>query len=588
MAHLDNQDLVLRIGGDSAKGGIVLTGETLARIAALSGLDVYTTRTIPAEIKGGHVMIQVRAAPYPLTSQGDELDMLLAYDQETFDRYYSLLKPGAVLVYNSNELKPPEDGSVVHYGLPLDQLAKSVGFARGWNIVAVGALVKLFDLDLDKAKDIIAAQLGRKGEDVLKNNLLALEAGYNYVRENFGDSSPYHLPSGPLQERLTLSGNQALAMGALAGGCTFYAGYPITPASDIMEFLANQLPKMGGTMIQAEDEMAALAMVLGASFTGARSMTATSGPGLDLMGELIGHAAMTETPCVIVDVQRCGPSTGMPTKVSQGDLMTAIYGSHDDTPRIVMAPVSIEDNFYQMVHAFNLAEKYQTPVIFLSDQDMSVRVQTIPPFDLSRVFVEQRLLHDPSHDGAGPYERYRVTEGGISPMSLPGMPGGQYTAEGLEHHPDGAPGFEPDLHQRMMEKRARKIQGALEYVERHQLWEEFGVADAPVALIGWGSTIGPVQEAAARAAENGMPVAVFYPKVLYPLPANQIARFLQNRQAVIVVEMNMSGQLADLLAARFGQTFLRLNKYRGHPFRASEIYAKIQQVYEQELERATA
>jgi len=588
MSVSDNQDLVVRIGGDSAKGGIVLTGETLARIAALSGLEVYTTRTIPAEIKGGHVMIQVRAAPYPVTSQGDDLDILLAYDQETYDRYYTLLKPGAVLVYNSNELQPPADSQIVHYGLPLDQIAKSVGFARGWNIVAVGALVKLLDLNLEKGKEVIIRQLGRKGEDVLKNNLLALEAGYKYVEEHFGAESPYHLPTRAQEERLALSGNQALAIGALAAGCKFYAGYPITPASDIMEFLAAELPRVGGTMVQAEDEMAALAMVLGASFTGVRAMTATSGPGLDLMNELIGHAVMTETPCVIVDVQRCGPSTGMPTKVSQGDLMTALYGSHDDAPRIVMAPVSIEDNFYLIIHAFNLAEKYQTPVIFLSDQDMSVRVQTIPPFDLSRVQIEPRLLYDPNDNSTGPYERYRLTEDGVSPMSLPGMPGGQYTAEGLEHYPDGAPGFEPDLHQRMMEKRARKIQRALEYVERWRLWEEFGDADAPVAIIGWGSTIGPVREAVARAAENGMPVAVFYPKVLNPLPVERIGRFIQNRQAVIVPEMNMSGQLADLLTVRFTRPFIRLNKYRGHPFRAGEIYDKIREVYERVIERATA
>jgi len=563
----------------------VLTGETLARIAALSGLEVYTTRTIPAEIKGGHVMIQVRAAPYPLTSQGDDLDMLLAYDQETYDRYYGLLKPGAVLVYNSNELRPPENGDIVHYGLPLDQIARSVGFSRGWNIVAVGALVKLFDLRLDKANEVITRQLGRKGADVLKSNLLALEAGYKYVEDHFSKESPYHLPSRPPVDRLTLSGNQALAMGALAAGCKFYAGYPITPASDIMEFLAAELPKVGGTMVQAEDEMAALAMVLGASFAGTRAMTATSGPGLDLMSELIGHGVMTETPCVVVDVQRCGPSTGMPTKVSQGDLRAALYGSHDDTPRIVVAPVSVEDCFYQIIHAFNLAEKYQTPVIFLSDQDMSVRVQTIPPFDLSRVHIEPRVLYQPDEDGSGPYERYRVTDSGISPMSLPGMPGGQYTAEGLEHHPDGSPGFEPDLHQMMMEKRARKLEGALPDIERWQMWEEFGDPDAPIAIMGWGSTIGPVREAVARAAQSGIAVAVFYPKVLAPLPAGRIARFIEHRRAIIVPEMNMTGQFADILTVRFNRPFIRLNKYRGHPFRAGEIYAKIQEVYESMIER---
>ena len=574
-----DHDLVVRIGGDSAAGGIVTTGEVFARIASFVGLEIYTTRTIPAEIKGGHVMFQVRVADQPVHSQGDELDLLVAYDQESFDRYYKLLKPDGIFVYNSNDLTPPQSSDIKVYGLPLNDLARKIDFTRGRNIILIGALVKLFDLPYDRAVQVVRKQLGRKKE-MLDQNLTALQTGYRWVEENVGRESPFHL-RGSLtdavqDERLVISGNQALSIGAIAAGCRFYAGYPITPASDIMEFLAVEFPKIGGTMIQAEDEIAAIGMAVGAAYTGLRAMTATSGPGLALMVEMLGHASMTETPLVIVDVQRAGPSTGMPTKVSQGDLRLAVFGGNDDAPRFVVAPVSVEDCFYQIIHAFNLAEKYQTPVLFLSDQDMSVRVQTIRPFDLSKVKQEPRLVWD----GSGKYERYADTPSGVSPMSLPGMPGGQYTAEGLEHYASGAPGFDPDLHSRNTEKRYRKLDSALADIEAWGMYEQFGDDDAALGIIGWGSTIGPVREAVARAKEARIPVAVFYPKALFPLPDAKLHAFLEKRQAVIVPEMNYTGQFAGMLRARaqsYGieRPIVKLNQYGGVPISTRQVYEQI-------------
>lgn len=581
---MQSNDMTVRVGGDSASGGIVTTGEIFARIAALSGLEVYTTRTIPAEIKGGHVMFQARMAPRPVWSQGDDLDMLIAFDQESIDRYHGLIKKDGFLIYNSNDGTPPPANGVKQYGLPLNDLAKTINFTRGRNIITIGAMVKLFDLPYGKADDVVQKQLGRKKE-LLEQNLLALKTGYEYVEKNIAKDSPYHLlASGQVieGERLLLTGNQAVSMGAIAAGCRFYAGYPITPASDIMEFLAAEFPHIGGTMIQAEDEIAAVTMTMGASYTGLRSMTATSGPGLSLMVEALGHATMTEVPMVVVDVQRAGPSTGMPTKVSQGDLRLATYGAHDDAPRIVVAAVSVEDCFYQMVHAFNLAEKYQTPVIFLTDQDMSVRVQTIPLFDLSRVKIEPRLLWEPhatNGQGDGEYLRYRNTDSGISPMSLPGMKGGQYTAEGLEKTEKGEPAYTPELHSQNFKKRDRKLRPALNDYEEWKMYYQFGSDDAPLAIVGWGSTLGPVIEAVERAETEGMRIAVLYPKMLYPMPHDHIARFIEHRQAVIIPELNYSGQFARMLQADFGREFIRLNKYGGVPFTAGDIYEKIKQVY---------
>ncbi len=585
MEQNQSNDFVVRIGGDSAAGGIVTTGEVFARIAAYAGLEIYTTRTIPAEIKGGHVMFQVRAADHPVHSQGDELDLLVAYDEESYQRYLNMLKrPEGILVYNSNDLQAPKE--IPHsFGLPLNDLARKIDFMRGRNIILIGALSKLFDLPYDLAADVVRKQLGRKKE-MLDQNLSALENGYKYVEENISHTALFHLPmvkkQGP-DERLVLSGNQALSIGALAANCRFYAGYPITPASDIMEFLAAEFPKCGGTMVQAEDEIAAVAMAIGAGFAGRRSMTATSGPGLALMIELLGHASMTETSIVIVDVQRGGPSTGLPTKVSQGDLRMAAFAGNDDAPRFVVAPLSVQDCFYQMPHAFNLAEKYQSPVLFLSDQDMSVRVQTIAPFDLSRVNIEPRLLWQPEQGIDAPYERYIDTPSGVSPMSLPGMKGGQYTAEGLEHKASGAPDFSPAQHVKMTHKRFRKLDSALDDIEAWHMFKEWGDPDARLGIVGWGSTSGPVREAIVRAQAQGIKVAAFYPTALWPLPARSLKAFLQKRSQILVPEMNYTGQFAGMLRARMQEygldvPIIKLNKYSGEPFTTSQVYEKIKEV----------
>ena len=578
---MSGSDLTVRVGGDSAAGGIVTTGEVFARIAAYAGLEVYTTRTIPAEIKGGHVMFQARIAPEMVWSQGDDLDMLIAFDQESIDRYYLLIRKNGILIYNSNDSQPPSANGVNQYALPLNDLAKSINFQRGRNIITIGAMVKLFDLPFETATLVVEKQLGRKKE-MLEQNLLALKTGYEYIEQNVTQTAPYHLSprkGATEDERLVLSGNQALSIGAIAAGCRFYAGYPITPASDIMEFLAGEFPKIGGTMIQAEDEIAAIAMALGASFTGLRSMTATSGPGLSLMTELMGHATMAEIPVVIVDVQRAGPSTGMPTKVSQGDLRISVFGAHDDAPRIVVAPVSVEDNFYQIINAFNLAEKYQTPVIYLSDQDMSVRVQTIPPFDLNRVKLVPRLLWDQKQNGDGKFERFADTPTSISPMSLPGMKDGQYVAEGLEHLPSGEPDYTPEMHSANMFKRGKKVREAAADAEAWGMLERFGDQNAPVAILGWGSTIGPVREAVERAEAEGMPVAVLYTKMIYPLPRKEIAAFIEPRTEIIVPEMNYTGQFARMIQAEFWREVISVRKYGGVPFATHEIYAEIKKAY---------
>jgi 2-oxoglutarate ferredoxin oxidoreductase subunit alpha len=414
----------------------------------------------------------------------------------------------------------------------------------------------------------------------LPSNMDSLRLGRQYVKEHYPERPPSYLepPDEPSEERLVMTGNQATALGALAAGCRFYAGYPITPATSIMEFLSQQMPQLGGTLIQAEDEIAAITMTIGASYGGVKAMTATSGPGLALMIEAIGHASMTEVPVVVVDVQRAGPSTGLPTKTAQGDLFMALYAANDEAPRFVIAPDSVEDCFYQMVNAFNLAEKYQMPVMVLTDQAMSERVETIRPIDLSRIQVMDRLKPDLDGDGReNAYQRYALTEDGVSPMAIPGMRGGHYVAEGLEHTERGAPNYTPEMHRAMTEKRHRKVESARRELRNWNVVDEWGDPGAEIGIIGWGSTKGTVREAMARAMQDGVRVGALYPEVLLPMPDEEIRAFLANKRAIIVPELNYRGMFGDVITHRYNVGVRHVTKYDGLPFKVQDIYDAITQ-----------
>src|SRR3989338_3034215 len=398
---------VFRVGGEGGEG-VSSTGELLTPALARSGYEIYTFRTYPAEIKGGHANYQVRCAGQLLLSQGDEVDVLVAFNQEAYDKHIEDLRSGGVLVYDADSFSVAQQDSAILYGVPLTSLAtEEVGVKLTKNIVALGVLSELFDISLDRFEVLLQERFGRKGEAVVQKNLLALRVGAEYIRAQ-GKKDTIRLGPGPRQTKeLVLSGNESLALGAIAAGCRLYAGYPITPATDIMEFLAKELPKVGGYVVQTEDEISAIGVVLGASFGGKKAMTATSGPGFSLMTEMMGLGVAAEIPAVIVDVQRVGPSTGMPTKTEQGDKYLGVYGGHGNCPRIVIALTSVEDCFYGIMHAFNLAEQFQMPVVVLSDQYLGHRKATVPVPDTSTVpLVERRK---PQGNELVGYKRYRFT-----------------------------------------------------------------------------------------------------------------------------------------------------------------------------------
>lgn len=570
-------DLVIRIAGTAGEG-VISAGDILNLAMKRAGFYTMLFQSYSAEVRGdGPSMAQVRVSDSPVLSQGDEADILIALNQDAVTLHIKEVKSGGLVIYDGRPLD--SFGSQKSYtpALPDGVRGASVPMASisyqrlnslvSKNLVALGAFSSITGLPFDVISDIVSSRFGEKG-------LAALKAGFDHAGENLkiegfkvgaGSQRPY--------ETLMLSGNQAVSLGAIAAGVKVFAGYPITPATDILEFLAAELPKAGGRVIQTEDEISAFCTVLGASFAGTRGMTATSGPGLSLMTEGIGLATMAEVPSVIVNVQRAGPSTGMPTKTEQSDLNISIFGSHGDSPRFVMAPSTVEECFYLTMEAFNIADMCQLPVIILTDQFLGQRRETVSPFDPSSLKLLHRLKPD-SEELKG-YKRYRLTDNGVSPMAIPGMEGGEHAATGIEHREDGSPSYEPDNHRVMSEKRWKKLELAKKYAMEPK---RYGADDAEIGVIGWGSTEGAVREAVENANKAGMKVAAIYPKLLNPLQTDVIEAFVRPLKKVIVIENNYSGQLAAILRSHgiCGESFTMCE---GRPFKVTDILKRIEEAH---------
>ena len=571
-------DYVFRIGGEGGEG-VISTGEMLTLTLARCGFEIYTFRTYPAEIKGGHANYQVRASGELLLSQGAAVDVLVAFNEEAYQKHIKDVRSGGVVIYDSDSFQVASVDSLIYYAVPMTSLAtERVGVKLTKNIVALGVLAQLFDVPIATFEVLLKERFGRKGESVVQKNLIALRVGADYITQQ-RKLDNIHLGKGPRQTKeLVLSGNESLALGAIAAGCRLYAGYPITPATDIMEFLAKELPKIGGYVVQTEDEISAVGVVLGASFGGKKAMTATSGPGFSLMTEMVGLGVVAEIPAVIVDVQRVGPSTGMPTKTEQGDLYLAVYGGHGNCPRIVMGLTSVQDCFYGIMRAFNLAEQFQMPVIVLSDQYLGHRKATVPVPDPTKVDIVNRRVPTPEELRTG-YRRYRFTQDHISPMSVPGMEGGGYVAEGLEHDEVGYPAASNhENHLHATQKRYGKFQ-EVEAIA-NDLVRIYGEPHPEIGVIGWGSTEGVIREAVQMAVDQGYSVGALHPKILYPQPLAKLREFMQGTKAIIIPEVNYTGQFATLLRKRFAYDFVQLNKCVGLPFTPKEIFDKIEEVAE--------
>lgn len=581
-------DVVFRLVGESGEGAVSL-GDLTVKMFVTMGLDICTFQTFPAEIKGGTVMYQIRARSGPVLSEGDAIDVLVALNADGFDLFSEGLREDGILLYDSDVFTPTPCPGRTDYALPISTLARAEKDAvrhqvepeqlkrlpAPKNIIGLGALMRLVNAPLEPAEVYVRDLFGRKGEAIVQMNISALHSGADHVAEQIGNHrTPRVFPVERSEEVITVNGNQMLSMGAIAAGMRFYAGYPITPASEIMEFMAKELPRFGGNLIQAEDEIAALGMCLGASYAGVKSMTASSGPGISLMVEQINLAGQSELPVVIADVQRGGASTGMPTKTSQGDLNLALYGVHNESPRIVLATSSVEDCFWTTIEAFNLAEAYQCPVLLLSDQALATRKSTLKPPDLSRVKIINRAVPTPEERAEG-YKRYKDTETGVSPMSLPGMAQGAYVGTGIEHDETGDPGYTPQLARQMKEKRFRKLVTLLRERGRDFVSVEGDEGDLEVGIIAFGSTQEMIREATDRARAEGYKVGHLHVRLLNPLPVEPIQEFAARCRQILIPELNYSGQFGNWLRVHTDIRFHSCRKDEGVPFLPNEIYRQI-------------
>jgi len=511
-----------------------------------------------SRIRGGHNFVQIRFSQESLYSHWDELDLILALDQDSVEEHWERLKPDGILLIDE-DLKCSAKGKKV-LSLPLAKTASQAGNSKTLGVVALGAITKLFALDFSQTLAVIEESLAGK---LLEANRTALELGYQLVEPLFSLAKPSK------EERLFLNGSQALALGVLAAGCKFYSSYPMTPSTGIMNYLAEKMEEAEIVVEQAEDEIAAINMALGASYAGVRAMTGTSGGGFALMVEALGLAGMTETPLVIAEVQRPGPATGFPTRTEQGDLRFLISAAPGEFARMIIALRDPEDAFEQAWRAFNLAEKYQIPVFLLSDQYLADYSRTIPPLDFSQVIIERNLIQ-----GEEDYKRYLLTEDGISPRALPGKSSGIVLADSDEHDEEGHITESALIRTRMVEKRLKRMEILREEVVEDPI--QLGEENPEILLLGWGSTYGPLREAVEILGREGLAVAALVFGDIYPLPLKKVKELFPRAKKIINVEGNATGQLRSLLreAALLDVTHSLL-KFDGRPFSSQEIYRRL-------------
>ena len=569
--------------GGQAGDGSLTTGDLIAGVFKRMGLEVYTYKDFPSRIRGGHTNYVIRAGEHHDYGMADFVDALVAFDLEAVEAHIEEMRPGGLVIFDNTSETVPDGmkrADVNWYEIPLAKIAKAdLGLELVRNTIAIGVLGALIGMDPDIIRHDVRGIYQRKGEKVLDLNMRAIDAGEQYVLENFaGRPSGYGLVAGADGERLIMMGNDAISYGALVAGCRFMAGYPITPATDVLEWMSKQLPKFGGVVVQAEDELAAITMTLGAAFAGVRAMTATSGPGQALMTEAIGLAGVLEIPVVVVECARTGPSTGMPTKTEQSNLNHLIYSGHGEIPRVVLAPGTVRESFELTVDAFNLAEKYQLPVFVLTEQALCQSKATLAPLDIDKVHIDRGKLIE-GEVVFGEYKRFAFTEDGVSPRVIPGIPGGMHLAPGSEHNDMGVITENPHNRARMMEKRMGKLVSMHDDLPRPVL---HGIADADIAIVGYGANRGPIAEAVQRLATDGILTRFLQLRTLWPFPDERIKEFVRGAQHVFVVENNYTGQLMQLIRAVVGplDVLHGVRKYDGRPFRPIEIIEAVRQLVE--------
>ena len=568
-------DLAIGIGG-AAGQGIATPGDILARIFVRRGLHVNAYNAYQSIIRGGHIFLTLRTSDQPVLSHGDKIDVLMPLNQDTMNRHLKLMRAGSAVLFNTDTIKP----GVVRDGVQLcpfsvKALAPTIRGDLVQNTIALAAVLRLIKVEFEVLEEILTLQFRRKGLAAVAENVGVARAGYDYAGTHF-TGFPFSLPA-PGKPLAFFEGNQALAMGGAAAGVRFYCAYPMSPATGVLHWMARHARQLGIMVRQVEDEIGVINMAIGAAHTGCRAMCATSGGGFALMSEALGAAAMMEIPVVCINVQRAGPATGVPTKTEQGDLWQMLGAGQGDYPRLIVAPTNIVDCFKLVPQVFNLADRFQCPGIILSDLLLSEGRSSIDPAELDfNVPIERGDVIGLNGDGPpvnGDFKRYRVTESGISPRALPGTPGYVHVVATDEHDEAGVlisdEFTDPHKRQAIHEKRMRKMDGVLPLLPAPEV---HGPAEAPVTLVGWGSTEGVIREAMQQLADGGIVANNLQIRWLVPLHTEAILAILSRCRTVVIVENNYSGQFARYLRSETGfAAGGHIRKYDGEPFMPHHI-----------------
>ncbi|PKB70590.1 MAG: hypothetical protein BZY87_08585 [SAR202 cluster bacterium Io17-Chloro-G6] len=554
------RDFVVRFAGEGGQG-VVTSAEGLAQSSTQVGYHALTFATFPSQILGGPTWTQARISVDPVLAPGDDVNVLVAFNKEAYDAHYDDVRDDGVVIYNSAEFELEGDNR--SFGLPFEELAKSTGNNRAANMVIIGALAHLINMPQENLVSFVEERFNRgRAEDaeIIRSNIEAMSLGRSHIAQSgfsLGQLAPPETPDYP---QLMIKGNDAVSIGAMAAGLDFYVGYPISPATTILLYMERNLVGNNRFAYQVSSEIESITAILGAGYAGKRAMTATAGPGLSLMGEGLGLAWIAEIPLVVVDVQRGGPATGLPTKTEQSDLFSCMYPAHGDVRLPIIAVGTVEECFYGAIKAIEWAEKYQGPVILMTEMSLAERAQNIPKPDLSKVKQAKREVYT----GSNGYLRYAGRE--MSPMPIPGSPG-SYVANGSEHDDMGDTTHLGERHVQMTERRFGKIK---------LLEEDEFERDQPehsVAVVTWGGSKGPSREAYNVLKEDGLPVGWYYTMNLNPLPPKMLEE-LKQKDLVIVPELNYQGQFSTILRS-MGVKAESITQYTGLPFKARTLVEKI-------------
>ena len=574
---LSKYDLSLAIGGEAGQG-IATPGDILARIFVRRGLHLYTYNAYQSIIRGGHIFLTVRVSDKELYSHGDKLDLLLCLNQDTMTRHLNLMGPGSRVIYNGDNITPGDANDGVHLcPLPVSDISGGSRNRLIQNTIAVGAIMSMLGLDFDILEESLTLRFQRQGQSVVDQNVEVARAGFDHANDNF---VPYYdsTPTGgkPLA---VWAGNDAIAMGGAAAGVKFYCAYPMSPSSGVLHWMAQNARNLGIMVRQVEDEIGVANMAIGAAHAGCRAMCGTSGGGFALMTEAVGAAGMMEIPVVFIDVQRAGPSTGVPTKTEQGDLWQVLGASQGDFERFIVAPLDALDCYNTMPELFNLVDQAQCPAIVLSDLLIGEGRFSVDPdaIDMHPTIDRGELITQPAP--ANGYMRYQNTESGVSPRALPGLEGYVHLVATDEHDEDSvliSDEFTNPLKRRMMvEKRARKFQDIVTAIappELEGINGTEGAEDADVTLVGWGSTYGVIKEAIEQLAEQGVKANQLPIKWIVPFHGDAVTEILSSAKKVIIVENNYSGQFYRYMRSETGLSVHgHIRKYDGEPFMPHHI-----------------